>query len=47
MSQTKPGPKELQLRADREARAAANTKVKAKTIGKLTTMKVAKKGRRR
>jgi hypothetical protein len=46
MTTTKIGPAEL--RAARETRAAAvpKTKIKAKAIGKMTSIKVTKKGRR-
>jgi len=50
---SKTGPKELELRALREARVAANkqlidtkTKVKAKAIGKVVNVKAVKRGGR-
>jgi len=50
----KMGPKEAELRAKREARVAANkrliddanTRIKAKAIGKLTNIKAVKRGGR-
>jgi len=49
MAESKIGPKEAMLRKQREERAAraeaANLKVKAKAIGKVQSVKVAKRGR--
>lgn len=50
MAPTKIGPKEAAARAQRELRAAEaakaqRTKVKAKGIGKLTTIKASRRGK--
>ena len=52
MGSDKMGPKEAALRAQREARVADNkrlidksTKLKAKGIGKVSTVKMSKRGR--